>query len=866
MLERFLRFTSKAFRKPAPILVAAAALTIIFALGLPRLGFDSDIGSMIPADNPALKAHNYYEDEDRFGSSDMIFIGIDTDDAYSAKTLGYVKELQGTIEGLNRTLPVENVGRLLGLDRGDAEKVVEALKGVGVSGSNYRETLVPLITSVDRLASTFGWDEAFARKVAKAASSVGDQRLLYESYESPIDKTQSILNADYIASEGDELVVKKLVEEGDLSSGKIAGLKRRVDSWEIYRDTLVSSDGKLTTIVVSPKIKNNDLTERLNAAIQGALKDKADPAFRIYLDGEPVITSMMSAQMYKDITVLLPAVIAVIVILLFLCFRNILAVAYAMAIIGCAIVVPLGAMGFLGVPLSIVGVTIPVLLVAIVSAYCIHQLNHYLMDADTDKLGIFQRNMASVGLAITLSGITVMAGFGALAIEKFVPIRNFGIFTAVGDFVGVVAALYVLPSLALASRRPKGAALEESGRGPVGALLGTLDRLNKRHSAAAIVVAAVVSAVAAVGMLSLRTELNNVSFFKKDNPVHVADDHLNEKLAGTDVLNVVLDSDLSDPTSRSDGAAPDQVVELTTPGVLKKVEAFSSDVQKRFPFAAKVLSFNTDLKKMNQEMNGGSSEFYTIPDSKELISQYLMIFSGDIKDVLSANHDKLRISVQMKRVPSDKIVEVRQYCLQYFDEAFRRQNHLQVLITGSSNLYEIANTLLVDGMIDSIILCIAIVLILLVIVLRDLRMSLIALTPIFLTLLVNFGTMGILDIPLNIATAIVSSIAIGIGVDYSIHFITWYRNEVSLTGNIETALENTLHRKGRAILYNMLAIFCGFIVLALSSFVPLVQFGALVALCMLLSAAGSLVIVPAIIRFLARRDYDFLYLGTRKRP
>jgi len=168
----------------------------------------------------------------------------------------------------------------------------------------------------------------------------------------------------------------------------------------------------------------------------------------------------------------------------------------------------------------------------------------------------------------------------------------------------------------------------------------------------------------------------------------------------------------------------------------------------------------------------------------------------------------------------------------------------------------------VDGMIKSIGLCIVVVFLLLLLVLRDARMSLIAITPIVVTLLVNFGVLGFCNIPLNVGTAIVSSIAIGIGVDYSIHFITWYRNELRGTADIDEALEKSIIHKGRAILYNMFIIVGGFMVLVFSNFVPLIQFGSLVAVCMVMTAIGALALVPAIIRLLARRHLAFLALGT----
>ncbi|HUW42506.1 MAG TPA: MMPL family transporter [Rectinemataceae bacterium] len=865
MIERFLAWSSKAYRRPRLIVAAVFVLVGLFALGIPRLKFDNSIRSMLPATNRDRVVSDYYEDPARFGSSDLILVGIDTPDAYSAKTLSYVIGLESAIDALDDSLPAQDMARLLGIGEKEGATVVEALKGVGIYENNYAQTLLPLISSKDQLVQAFSWDAPFAAKVAAAAAAVHPKKKLFDYFQAPIYKTQSLASADYLSydKENQELVVEKLLKDGDPANGGDA-LRGRVAGWSLYDKALVSSDGKLTTIVITPNVSDEAVLGRLSTAIARILKDKADPEFRTYLDGEPVIENQISLQMFRDLGLLVPVVVVVVLLILFLNFRNLQGVAYPAAIVLVAVAIAMGSMAFCRVPISIVGITIPVLLVAIVSAYGIHQMNHYFLSPETDKRSILDGNMRSVGLAIALSGIAVMVGFGALASESFVPIKNFGIFTALGDLVGVLCALYLLPSLILVSRRPKKVFQEEHRRGWIGALLGFFDRLNLRHSGAVLVAAVAVSLLSVWGILNLRTEINNVSFFKASTPIHAADDHLDAMLAGTEVFNVILDTDLSDPATRT-GKRAGTPVEATTPAVLDGIEAFSRDVRQRFPFVTKVLSFDDVIKKINQEMNGGSSRYYAIPSSRNLIDQYLLVFTGDVSNLLTADHDKLRVSLTLKRVPSDRIEEVKRYCLAYFPKDFLERNHLQVRVSGSADLYDVANTLLVDGMLKSIVLCAAIVLLLLVLVLRDLRMSLIAMVPIFVTILLNFGLMGVLGIPLNIATALVSSVAIGIGVDYSIHFITWYRNELRAAPDIGLALTNTIDRKGRAILYNMFVILGGFLVLGLSNFVPLIQFGLLVAACMLFSAVGALAVVPAIIRTLAKRDYGFLYLGTRSR-
>jgi uncharacterized protein len=885
MIEKFLNWSTKIFKKPYFIIGIAVILTIVFAAGIPFLHFDNNIKTMLPAHNPDLKIHDYYEDENRFGNSALIYIGLDTgknDGAYDIKTLEYIKKVKDKVEDLNFSIPKQNIANLFKISLDDAQKLIDGMNQLGVTEFNFEKEILPLLKDSKQLKEKFGWDQAFSEKIANATTKLANPKDIYFFYETPINKTQSLVNADFLAYQDDALVVKKLIENEELTPENVAGLKQRVNSWEVYDGALISKDGKLTPIIVQLNTHNLTVKSAINDSITKILKENKVAGITPYIDGESVIEDDISKYMSQDMMKLIPLVVIVVLLILFLCFRNLEGVLYPAIVILIAVVWPVGMMSFFKIPVTVIGTAMPVLLVAISSAYGIHQMNHYFLDKDTNKLNIMNSNMRNVGLAILLSGITVMVGFGALIVEDFTPIKNFGIFTAIGDFFAILAALYLLPSMILTSKKPKTHFSRDESRDWVGKMLNFFVKINKKYAKRVFIISAIISIVFAFGLPFIKAELNNVSIFTKNAPIRIADDKLNSTLAGTQTLNIILDSDLTQVDKRADGLVKNQesLMEITKPEVLNKIEQFSLDVQKQFPgIVTKVGSFNTVLKKMNQEMNEGKPEFYSIPQSADLINQYLLIFTGDVKSVLSPDHDKLKISIIMNRekASTDVAEQVRQYAVNYFaKDNFLAKNHLQVSSTGAARLYFVANQLLINGTWMSVIVCIIIVFLLLFFVLGNIPISVIAMVPIFITLIINFGILGITNflsqyfpfidaIPLNAGTAMVSSVAIGIGVDYSIHYITWYRNEMRLNnGDILLSLEKTILHKGRAILYNMLVIVGGFLVLITSKFVPLIQFGSLVALCMVTTAVGSLAVVPAIMKGLAKRKYKFLYLGIDK--
>ena len=860
-MDTLLQKSAQVFRKPGPLLVVVLAITALFAFGIPHLKIDNDVKSMLPPNERTRMITELYDSEANFGSTNAVLVAFQSKDIFGLDTLVYIKKVGDEIEALNRSIPVRQLALVLGLTGDQATKVLDDLHTVGINDLNYRDELVALVRSSEKTQKRFGWDKTLADKVA-AASAIVTPEKLFAVYSPPLGTLQSLVTSDYIASEDDAMVAKKLIEDENPTAESIAGLKERVASWDTFEGTLVSKDLTMTTLTVMLKSEDKDVKAMFNADLTKIIA--SPPAGILVAEaGEPVVLDHLSQAMTQDMPVLIPIMLLVLVLILFFCFRTAQGVVFPLLLTILAIIWSFGLMGFLGVPLTAIGSMIPILLIAIVSAYGIHQLNHFYEDPQPDKFVALHHNARSVGLAILLSGLTVMIGFGSMVMLDFQPIRNFGVFTAFGDLIGVLAALYVLPALLMVGKPQKKVRTvvsEDEKHDVIAHLLHGLKALGRRHPGRVLVLVGLGTFLVGGGALLVKSDLDELSFFQPHDTIRVADRLMNEKMAGTKSLEVILDSDTRDPLSRQGN--PDQIVSLATPAVLKKLDQFSVDLRAKFPQVRKVNSYSDVLKKMNQVMNGGGAGFYAIPDDEALVAQYLEIFSGDTKALMTSNRDKLRIMVSMNSGTQDAIHQIALYAESYFDKAFRDQNHVQVQVAGAQAITYVANQTLNKGNLESITACLIIVFVLLVVVLRNVRMTLISVIPIVLCLAVNFGYMGYTGMPLNTATSLVSSIGIGIGIDFLIHFITWYRRELLVDRNILAAVDRTILHKGRAILYNLFVIVGGFLVLVGSSMGPMRDFGLLTALCLTVTAAGSLVVVPAVIRVLAWGNHKFLYLGV----
>jgi uncharacterized protein len=832
MFEKILGKTIGIFRHHVTVIAVTAIITLVMLYGMKDLKIDNDVQNFMPKNHQAVKDYDKYNAI--FGSSDYVFMGVEAEDIYSAKTLNYLRELDGKIRGLNRTVPAANLAKLFGISNDEAQQMVDGLSEQVIMDE---KGLKELLTDKARLMSDLLWDEGFAAKIAKKAGRV-DMEKAFILYQPPVSKIDSVINADFIKGEKNKFAVKKLLDEGEINNISIASLKDRINSWDIYKGGLVSNDGKMATMLVQLSSKAPEIRDTVIRHIQGMTQKDLPKGIKIYISGEPVLSFCISDYVIRDVVLLIPLVIIVVIVMLWLSFGNLQGVLLPLLNVILSVIWTVGLIAYCGVTVNIMLSVMPVILVAVGTAYPIHFLNAYFISPLRDKSRIINANMVTVGVGIVMAGLTTVAGFGSLATTELMPIRNFGIFTSIGVMFALLIAMYVIPSLITLGKKEKTIFshedTEQAKKGVIVRALSLNDRFVKKNYMAILAVTIITVAVSVWGMTRMNVEINMIHFFQKSDPLRVADAVINEKLSGTQIMDIVLET-------------KDQS-RITKPGILAKLEEFDRDIRKEFPPVQKILSLNSALKKMNQEMYGGKPEYYAVPSSEDKINDYLMLFSGDTKSYLSEKKDKLRVSVSMSRVSTKTLIQMKKYMLSYFDGGYLDKNNLNMVITGSSNMYMVSNKLITDGQVWNIITSLIAVAIINFFSFGNIILTLISLVPLVVCVLLNFGLMGFLGIPLNVGTSMVASVAIGTGVDYAIHFIVKFKQEMAVLKNVDAAIRAAMMQRGRSIFYNVLAIMAGFLVLALSKFILLMQFGVLVAFTMAVTGYGAVTIVPALLR------------------
>jgi predicted RND superfamily exporter protein len=491
---------------------------------------------------------------------------------------------------------------------------------------------------------------------------------------------------------------------------------------------------------------------------------------------------------------------------------------------------------------------IPVMLTAIGVADGIHMHNSIVhivhREPDISRANLVEKTMEAMVRPVTMTSITTAVGFLALLTSDVLPVRYFGLFTALGIMMEMLMALILFPASIYFFGPPKQAL--QSKKAAASKQSGINARFGAKllaHPKLVVTISILAVAFALLGTTRVWIDTSFLANFEDDSQVVKTDNFVNKHFGGTSSLNVILSSDEFDTFKQ--------------PEVLEIMNELQMNIEKSNPLVGDSFALTDYMRRMHQVMHEDDPKYDKIPNSQELIAQYLLLYemSGDpdnLNQVVDYDYMNANLTFQLKSdssaVMEEVIAEIEPYIPQLAEHG------VEVDYAGSGYKSLVFANLLLEGQIISLLLSFGIVALLLSLMFGSLWIGLAGTIPIAVTATVNFGTMGLLGIPLSSSTAIISAIAIGIGVDYAIHLIERYRfNRIRGVPTIQAAYE-TLEHTGRAIIYNAVAVMGGFAVLLVSVFPPNRQVGGLVALNMATSAIGTLTILLVVLVFIDRHS------------
>lgn len=568
-----------------------------------------------------------------------------------------------------------------------------------------------------------------------------------------------------------------------------------------------------------------------------------------YLAGRPVIEVTSGMHAMDDMKVMIPLLMVALAITLFLVFRTGRGVFLPLFVMSAAIVWTMGIMVLLDVPLYTISTMLPVILVAVSIGDAVHLMSHYydhvLEDAHQPSATIVTDIMNKLGAPLLTTSVTTAVGFLTLFFAEMPPFVVFGMFTVLGIVVSWLLTVTFIPAM-LTMMQPKvGGYLAKRRAMRIHAeqnrltkwLVQTATFLHRvRHAAMGMLLVLVV--VAVWGATKLYVDSSWMNDFRQDSELVMANKMLNERFDGAIFLNVVIE-----------GARKDV---FKSPELLKRVEALQA-YGETLPYVGSGRSIVDYIKNMNMTLHAGDKAYNVIPETEAQIGEYLFLFSvsgrpQQLDEIIDYDYKTVLLTFIIKTDHTQDLQNIIKSLKQQANETFAGHD-VKVNYAGSANNSYIWAGLLIDSQMNSILMSKIAILLIAIVLFRAFKAGLFTVIPVTLTTMFIAGYSGFAGIPIDVSTALAAGVAVGVGVDYAIHFIYRYEEEYRRFGDALSAAQATMRSVGKTVVFNAVVVTVGFSVLFWSQFPPHVKLGYFVVAYMVISCVVALVVLPLLYYF-----------------
>ncbi|MHB8481315.1 MAG: efflux RND transporter permease subunit [Nitrospiria bacterium] len=601
---------------------------------------------------------------------------------------------------------------------------------------------------------------------------------------------------------------------------------------------LISADAKTTAIYVPIETSVNgkiiaDQIKALAAAEPGPE--------RYFLAGDPVARYTEGAEMFRLKHFFVPLAGLVMCVILYLLFKNGWLVVGNIAVAAIAIIWSMGLFSGLGIPIHILASMSPIFLIAI-STDTVHIFNEFTFRRRevSDRREAIRQTMKAVATPILFSDLTTIAGFASMAIGPIIPVRVFGLLVAFGTLVILLMSFTLVPALLTLARdrRPSaGARVDE----PASSWLARIGQGCVAWKTTVVLTGVVLVAVSTAGISKVRFNNNLVAFFKPESEIRVAERRLSQSLGGTAPLYLV-----------ADGKTPDAV---TRPEFLRALEDLQQQLDQD-PVVGKTLSVADVVKRVGRVLNNDDPSREVIPDSQEAVAQYLLLFSStarpqELNNVVDYPYQKANLMVQLR---SWDAVETRALLkrIRTYMASRPLPGGVELKPAGMAYFNMVWSDEVLVGMLEGFIASCVLVFFLLILNYRSFRWGVVSFLPLLFTVVLIYGAVGFIGKDFDMPISVLSTLSLGLGVDFAIHFVSRFQQRYRETRDLEGSLIWTAARPGRGIVTNAVLFASAFAPMLFATLTPYITVGASMIAIMLLSALATVAYLPALIALFPR--------------
>ncbi|AKD54723.1 efflux RND transporter permease subunit [Spirosoma radiotolerans] len=667
------------------------------------------------------------------------------------------------------------------------------------------------------------------------------------------------------------LVPKPLTTQLGLDS-----LKTHIAALPFYRNLVTDSSGKAHLMAISFDQKVVNTKNRIslvrqveavadsfgrNHTLKTSSVASATSDGTVHMSGMPYIRTEFTAKVSKEMFLFLGLAFLVTALILFYFFRSVTVVLSALAVVGVGVIWATGYIVLLGYDITLLTGLIPPLIIVIGVPNVIFLLNRYHEELNRNRSKEDALMIASekVGETTFFANITTSIGFFVFYFTGSPLLVQFGLVAALGIMTTYAVSLILVPIIFSYLTTPTPRQRGHLERRQVSGFLSWVDTLVHTRRTAIYTFIAIITAISIVGALQINPIGFVVDDLPKNDPIYTDLKFIESRFKGVMPFEVSIDAK--------------RAGRVLTPQTLTKIKLLEREFGK-YPEFTRPLSLVEAVKFFYQAYRGGDPKYYALPGALELsqLANYAPQLKGAknaggglaFKAYLDSTFRYTRISFQMPDVGTVRTTQLLNELQPKADSIFNidrttgkrvaAADQYDVHITGNSVVFTRGNDYLLTNLAESTIMAILLVSVILIILLRDVRLSLIAILPSVVPLLVTAGIMGFCGIHLKPSTILIFSIAFGISSDGTIYFITKYRDELrNQKLSLDRAVSETIRYTGISMFYTAMILFAGFAIFAASTFQGTVALGILVSITLLMGMASNLILLPAFLLTVDKR-------------
>ena len=800
---------------------------IFYGYGASKFQLDLTDEGFFSKSDPVRIAYNKFRAQ--FGGDDNIYLvykALDGD-VFSEKSLTAVRNLQEDILNYRLKLKPEESSPLDHIL--DVKTIVNA---------SYLEASNDALISKQFIGNEIPASPEALNKIRQDAMNHPDYPLFYVSKDSSYGGI--LIRTDL----GAKPISANAEDEPDNSADQLLDFED-VDITALDETQLSSeSINENPEFEFVDPVEYQSLMHKINEFLQ-------KPEYRSVLSFHPVGNAVVHTYvldvLFKQINMVMGISVFLIVAMLWILFRSVSAVVWPVVIIGSASVLAIATLGWLGLRMNMmVNVTVFMILVVGV-ADSVHLLSGYVYyrTHGHDHRKALRLTYRNAGMAILLTSVTTAIGMMSLFLVPIDAIRIFGFSAAAGVVFAFIISVFMLPLMLDIWKPYKDKKVTKEGSVHhhfIQRILRKVEHYSHLNPTLNISIFTAVFVFFLYGLTLIEVDSNPMNMFKQDTSI-VKDFALVDKnMGGTQSIELMIDMG--------------QENALKDPAVLNAMEAYQHYLENTFP--GEVLRTNSLVniaKDANKSLNGGQAEYYKIPDDPRTLEQTLFLFNSasptDRRLVVSDDYRQAHVTASFANLGSKRYVEILAQVEPKVNQIFGDLKHsypnMSITTTGGMTIFSKLLDLLSWSQIKGFGIALALISIILLLVLSSVKLGLIALYPNLFPLVVMFGLMGYLKIPLDVDTLIVAPLMIGIVVDDTIHFLNHYRAEVQKHGDVLKGIQVAFREVGQAIAFTSIILALSFMAMMFMDHQGLKHFGILSSITIVTALIAELFLLPALL-------------------